>query len=152
MSMLSQEANGIGVNVFRLNFSHVTDPEPQLGDVIRDIRKNSRELGLPIAILGDMGGPKIRCNGFKNEANAIDLKKGDKVKITYSEEDGTDGVITTSVEPVCRQLEPGHRLLLDDGQLNIKILEKTGKYDLLGEVQNSWKLKSRKGINVPGTF
>ncbi|KAI9022696.1 Pyruvate/Phosphoenolpyruvate kinase-like domain-containing protein [Hyaloraphidium curvatum] len=138
-----------GVNVFRLNFSHSKEPEKDLAPAILDVRKYSRELGLPVALLGDMCGPKVRCNGFKTPSNSIDLKRGQKIKLKYSEEDGDDTVITTSIEPVARQLEVGHRVLLDDGQVSLKVLSREGTHEITCEVLNDWTLKSRKGINVP---
>ncbi|KAI8849444.1 Pyruvate/Phosphoenolpyruvate kinase-like domain-containing protein [Chytridium lagenaria] len=86
-----------GVNVFRLNFSHVSDPETQT-PIITKIRDESRELGLPVAILGDLGGPKIRCNVFKD--GSIDLAKGQTVVFKHSDEPGSDGVINTTIPQI----------------------------------------------------
>lgn len=120
-----------------------------LAPAIRDIRRFSRELKTPVAILGDMCGPKVRGNGFNTPSGTIELVQGKKVKLIYSTEDGNDDTITTAVEPIVRQLDVGHRVLLDDGQVVLKVVSRESKYGITCEVQNNWTLKSRKGINVP---
>ncbi|KAJ1568875.1 hypothetical protein HK096_004987 [Nowakowskiella sp. JEL0078] len=71
-----------GMNCFRLNFSHINDPELQT-PIIREIRKQSQELNIPVSILGDLCGPKIRCNDF-GELPYIELVRGSKVTLRHS--------------------------------------------------------------------
>lgn len=96
-----------------------------------------------------MCGPKVRGNGFKTESGTINLVAGQKIKLVYSTEDGDENTITTAIEPVVRQLELGHRVLLDDGQVTLTVLSRESKYEVTCQIMNSWVLKSRKGINVP---
>ena len=110
-----------GVNCFRLNFSHIKDPQSQL-EIIKEIRKVSKDLSIPVAILGDLGGPKVRCNAFKPPF--ITLARGSLVNlVTAPESDadilGEDGLIFTPVQVLCRQLGVGHRVLLDDGYIQL---------------------------------
>lgn len=107
-----------GVNVFRLNFSHIADPETQDG-VIDTIRSVSADLKIPVAILGDLCGPKIRCNAFEGTPS-IFLKTGDTVRLIYSEENGKEGLITTTIKAIVHEIKLGHRILLDDGNLALK--------------------------------
>ncbi|KAJ3044651.1 hypothetical protein HDV00_001579 [Rhizophlyctis rosea] len=136
-----------GVNMFRLNFSHIKDPETQT-PIIEEIRKHSKELGIPVAILGDLGGPKIRCNTFQPE-ETITLDPSKPVRLRVSDEPGTDGVITTSIRTVVKQLDEGHRVLLDDGNLVLLVKSRISDEELELDVIAGGVLKSRKGINVP---
>ncbi|KAJ3294292.1 hypothetical protein HK104_003707 [Borealophlyctis nickersoniae] len=133
--------------MFRLNFSHITDPETQT-PVINTIRKESADLGLPVAILGDLGGPKVRCGTFSPNPT-ITLKTGTSVRLRISSEPGTDGLITTEVATIVKQLEPGHRVLLDDGNLCLRVTNRISQEELELQVITGGILKSHKGINVP---
>ncbi|KAJ3105201.1 hypothetical protein HDU97_008355 [Phlyctochytrium planicorne] len=135
-----------GINVFRLNFSHVSDPETQ-SPIVDTIRAESRDLGLPVAILGDLGGPKIRCNTFKN--GSIPLTKGQIVRVIHSDGQGTDGEIHTSIPQIVRVIEVGHRILLDDGSIALRVKERVSLDEIKCEVLVGGELKSKKGINVP---
>ncbi|TPX66488.1 pyruvate kinase [Spizellomyces sp. 'palustris'] len=136
-----------GINMFRLNFSHIENPETQT-PVIEEIRKHSDDLNIPVAILGDLCGPKIRCNDFK-PGPTIQLTPGRPVRLIVSSGPGTDGVITTKIPEVVRQLENGHRILLDDGNLTLRVSRRISDTELECEVLVGGELKSHKGINVP---
>ncbi|KXS14926.1 pyruvate kinase [Gonapodya prolifera JEL478] len=146
-----------GVNVFRLNFSHITDPNTQILPALLDIRKYSRELRTSVAILADMSGPKIRCNDFDTPTHSIKVAKGQKLRLLNSPNPGTDASadgktlasFTTSITQVVHQLEAGHRIMLDDGQLLLRVVSRVSQDELICEALNQWELKSRKGINVP---
>jgi pyruvate kinase len=154
-----------GVNVFRLNFSHIKNPSTQQ-EIILEIRNISKELSIPVAILGDLGsltltlgGPKVRCNAFKTPF--ITLTTGSVVNlVTCPVSDpeilGEDGMIFTPVQSLCKQLQVGHRVLLDDGYIQLKVTEKkefaVGSNKCEGcvcEVVQGGDLKPKKGINVP---
>ncbi|KAJ3176725.1 hypothetical protein HDU87_004864 [Geranomyces variabilis] len=136
-----------GINVFRLNFSHVQNPEDQT-PVIKEIRKQSKALRTPVAILADLGGPKVRCNDFK-PGPSITLKTGATVALRASEESGSPGVITTTITRIVEQLSPGHRVLLDDGNIALRVKSRVSDTELTCEVLVGGELKSHKGINVP---
>ncbi|KAJ3417602.1 hypothetical protein HDV05_000059 [Chytridiales sp. JEL 0842] len=136
-----------GINVFRLNFSHISDPETQT-PLIELIRKESAELGLPVAILGDLCGPKIRCNGFK-DAPSITLQAGGTVRLVHSAELGDPDTITTPIPQIVGVLSVGHRVLLDDGAIALVVKERISADELICTVKCGGVLKPKKGINVP---
>jgi len=136
-----------GVNVFRLNFSHVTDYSTQV-PIIREIRKVSKELKICVAILGDLCGPKIRNNGFKGR-ESIPLEKGQHLYLKASSELGDENTICMNTPQIIKQLQPEHRVLLDDGNISLRVLQRVAEDTLEVEVLTGTELKARKGINVP---
>ncbi|TPX33192.1 pyruvate kinase [Synchytrium microbalum] len=136
-----------GLNVVRLNFSHISDPESQT-PIIHQIRSIAAELHLAIAILGDLGGPKIRCNAFKG-APSIQVVTGTNVLLRSTLELGEPGIITTDIHQIVRNLQPGHRVLLDDGNIAMKMVSRTNDDEIVCHVTAGGELKPRKGINVP---
>lgn len=134
-----------GVDVFRLNFSH-GDHADKL-TIIEAIRTLSKHKKKAVAILGDLQGPKIRAGMMKD--GAMELKNGTKVTITSRDVIGEKGVIPTVYEELPDDVEPGNRILLDDGLLELKVLETKGT-EVKCEVINGGILKDRKGINLPG--
>ncbi|KAI9330363.1 pyruvate kinase [Zopfochytrium polystomum] len=137
-----------GCNVFRLNFSHISDPESQTS-VIESIRREAAAVGLPVAILGDLCGPKIRCNVFSNGLPGISLVTGETVRIVCSSEPGSPGIIATPIPQIVGALELGHRVLLDDGSIVLKVKERVSADELVCEILVGGFLKPKKGINVP---
>ncbi|KAI9204635.1 pyruvate kinase [Polychytrium aggregatum] len=136
-----------GINVFRLNFSHITDPTLQ-SPIIQEIRRQSADLGIAVAILGDLCGPKIRCNAFKDKPS-INLTTGETVILRYSEDVGDTGIITTKIQQIVRDLQIGHRVLLDDGFIQLKVEKRISVTELECRIVVGGVLKPRKGINVP---
>ncbi len=134
-----------GVNVFRLNFSH--------GDAaakaarIRDIRDISKQHKRPVAILGDLQGPKIRTGLMRGGSQL--LTAGQEVQITTEEVEGGDGVIPTIYKALPQDVIPGDQILLDDGQLELSVLRIEGER-VFCRVVTGGVLKDRKGINLPG--
>ncbi|MFI5183845.1 MAG: pyruvate kinase, partial [Vicinamibacteria bacterium] len=104
-----------GVDVVRLNFSHGAH-EAHL-DVMKAVRDITSSLGRPVALLQDLSGPKIRTGNVKG-GGVIDLKTGAKLVITTDEGvEGTAERISTTYEPLPRDVSPGDKILLDDGNL-----------------------------------
>ncbi|KAJ3016399.1 UNVERIFIED_CONTAM: hypothetical protein HDU68_012232 [Siphonaria sp. JEL0065] len=136
-----------GVNVFRLNFSHVTDPETQI-PIINTIRKESASLRLPVAILGDLCGPKIRCNTFAPNPS-IHLVPGQSIRLVHSSEPGNDTTITTSISQIVNSIGIGHRVLLNDGSLKLIVTERVSQDEVICKIVIGGELKAKKGINVP---
>ncbi|KAI9004029.1 Pyruvate/Phosphoenolpyruvate kinase-like domain-containing protein [Gaertneriomyces semiglobifer] len=144
---LIKELIEAGINIFRLNFSHIGDPETQT-PIVNEIRKWSEKLDKPVAILGDLGGPKIRCNDFKPNPT-IPLTVGKPVRLVGSDDSGTDGVITTKIRSIVKELDVGQRVLLDDGSLVLRVSKRISPEELECEVVVGGVLKAHKGINVP---
>lgn len=138
-----------GVDVCRLNFSHGTHDSHL--EVLNRIRKIEQDLGRPVAVLQDLCGPKIRVTQLPG--GAIDLEEGQKVKVVAGLAESDDAsVIGASLENLTTHAYPGHRLLFDDGLIELRVLEVLQEQKTLAcEVVYGGKLKKRKGINLPDT-
>ena len=134
-----------GVNVFRMNFSHGTHEEHRQRIIYA--REAARNLGVDIAILQDLQGPKIRVGEVEN--GAVLLHKGSQLVLTNEEmtEPGSDRVYV-SYPTLPEDVELGGRILLDDGLLELKVLDTT-QHDVITEVVVAGPLRSRKGVNLP---
>ncbi|MBM4303173.1 MAG: pyruvate kinase [Deltaproteobacteria bacterium] len=139
-----------GVDVVRLNFSHGNHNE--FSRIISDIREIEKVVGRPIGIMADIQGPKLRIGRLEN--GEIELKVGSQVIITSENITGSIdpktgiALVPTSYKEFNRDVLPGHMILLDDGLMTLKALEKTPK-GLLCSVINGGILKQNKGINSP---
>ncbi|GAB4490533.1 MAG: pyruvate kinase [Anaerolineales bacterium] len=136
-----------GMNVARLNFSHGTHEEHIAR--IRCLRETAAELGVPVGILQDLQGPKIRV-GVLNPP--LDLEPGERVTLfaegSNPPENGTKYIPVAFVE-LFDSVAAGDRVLLDDGRLAVQVIE-TQKQFLIAEVRVGGRLSSNKGINLPG--
>lgn len=138
-----------GVDVCRLNFSHGT--HAQHTQVLERIRAIELELGRPIAVLQDLCGPKIRIT--KLPGGKVRLTEGSTVTIVpgLTESDAPD-VLGASLANLADHAAVGHRVLLDDGLLELEV---TGVADdrsrLTCKVIFGGELKERKGMNLPDT-
>lgn len=135
-----------GVNVFRVNFSHGSHKEHlQRMNIIRQLNS---ELDFPVGILMDLQGPKIRIGEING--GEIKLEVGQKITITTDPIMGTDGIVSTTYELLPTDVKKGDIILIDDGNIEIRVLDKNAK-NVFGQVLHGGKLKSRKGINLPDT-
>ncbi|MFC4767782.1 pyruvate kinase [Effusibacillus consociatus] len=134
-----------GMNVARLNFSHGTYEEHAAR--IRNIRAASKAAGKTVAILLDIKGPKIRTGLIENDQ--VELKEGSSITLTTEEVLGTAERVSISYKGLPEDVEPGSRLLIDDGLIGL-VVEKVEGTDILCRVTNGGLLKNRKGINAPG--
>jgi pyruvate kinase len=135
-----------GVNVIRINFSH-GNPEEHV-EVMRRIRQISAQLKMSVAILADLCGPKVRVGSFKGDA--VMLKDGSSVWITTGAVLGTETLIPSQYRGLVREARVGDPVLLDDGNLELKVLKKVGDR-LQAKVIQGGLLKSNKGMNLPST-
>lgn len=130
-----------GVNVIRINTAHATP------DGIRKIINNVRKVSPYLAILIDTKGPEIRTTAVDEH---IYFKTGDILKICANpNEYTTRECINVSYPGFIRDLHIGNEVLFDDGELSMKIIDKTDDA-LIAIVQNDGRLGSRKSVNVPG--
>jgi pyruvate kinase len=140
----------VGVDVARLNFSHGRLEDH--AEVVDHIRAASRRLVRGIAILQDLQGPKIRTGKLKAGKVGVLLEIGREIVITTEiEEDflGDEKLISTSYKHLAEDVRPGDRLLIDDGLLELRVLESDGVRARC-EVVEGGVLKEHKGINLPG--
>lgn len=143
--MISKLIN-LGVNVFRLNFSHGTHDSHQQAFV--RIREAAAAAGQHVAILADLCGPKIRAGKF--EGGFIDVVTGSEVTITCRGGVlGKPGLIPSEYEELAKDVKAGDRVLLDDGNLEFRVLSSDG-IEVKCQVVHGGKLKDKKGINLPG--
>jgi len=133
-----------GMNVARLNFSH-GDYEFHRGLVNR-VRAASAKLGKPVAIMQDLQGPKIRCRTM--EDGCVMLEEGQRTVITTEDIVGTAERFGTGYELLPRDVTPGDLILLDDGNLTLRVEGKTDT-DVECTVIDGGPLKDKKGINLP---
>ena len=133
-----------GMNVARLNFSHGTQEEQ--GAKIKLIRELAAEKGLPVAILQDLAGPKIRTGAFA--CGGVDLKPGDKFTLTAREVEGNQEEVGVKDRQLPEDVRAGDTLLLADGALEFKVEEVSGP-DIVCRVVLGGRLSSHKGINLP---
>lgn len=134
-----------GVDVFRLNFSH--GDHANKTEIIKNIRDLSRKHRRAVAIIGDLQGPKIRTGIMQD--GALELVDDSEVTLTTREVVGEKSLIPTSYENLPSDVEPGNRILLDDGLMELKVLRTSGS-EVHCRVINGGILKDRKGINLPG--
>ena len=137
-----------GMNVARLNFSHGTQEDH--GKKIDLIREISDEMGVPLTILQDLQGPKLRIG--KLPQGIITLKAGDEVTLSSSEDFITDEnviFIPFEVPDLHKAVKPGNHILLDDGQIEMEVQSITGER-IEAVVTLGGDLKSNKGVNLPG--
>jgi len=135
-----------GMDIARLNFSHGTHDDHK--KLIGIIRKVSSEVGLPIAILQDLQGPKIRVKKFEN--GYIDFPTGKEFTLTTRDVIGNDDIVSVSLKSLHEDVKPGDPILLDDGNLRIIVKEINGQ-DVRCVVEFGGVLKDHKGINIPGS-
>ncbi len=135
-----------GVDIFRLNFSHGTHESH--GRAIARIRAAADRSGTCIAILGDLGGPKIRTGALRGD-KSIHLAPGDELRIAVGDFEGEAGRVSTTFEPLPTAVRRGDVLLLDDGRIQLRV-EDTSSTEVVTRVIDGGELGSHKGINAPG--
>ena len=109
-----------GVDVLRLNFSH--GEHAQHLEVMQSAREIAAKRGRPIALLQDLSGPKIRTGKVKG-GTPVELRDGARLRITTDETvEGTADLISTTYDPLPQDVAAGDTILLDDGNLELKVL------------------------------
>jgi pyruvate kinase len=140
-----KEMIGAGMNVARLNFSHGSYEDH--ARVVSLLRQISQELDNPITLLQDLQGPKIRVGNLPN--GSITINDGDYLTLVPMDEyRGEPNTVSIDYPYLAEEAQLGEQILLDDGLLELKIVEINGK-DLKCQVLEGGILKSRKGVNLP---
>jgi pyruvate kinase len=135
-----------GVNVFRLNFSHGTHETHAVS--FQRVRDAARQVGQHVAIMQDLSGPKIRTGTLAGGV-AIPLTPGDELRIAEGDAPGGPGLVYTTFVELIRSAEPGARLLLDDGRVELRVITRAPG-ELRTVVVHGSQLGEHKGINAPG--
>jgi len=136
-----------GVNVCRLNFSHGRPSDHQ--KTIDTIREINEQYKVNVGILADLQGPKIRIGLVKD--GGIHLVNGTQIHITTQECIGDDNRIYITYETFPQDVRPNEIILLDDGKIQMRVIETNRKDSVLCEVVHGGILTSRKGVNLPNT-
>ena len=134
-----------GMNVARLNFSHGSHQEHLVR--IRMLQKVREELGVPLAIMLDTKGPEYRIGCFEN--GKIELKEGDLFTLTTRDVPGNQEMVSVNYKDLCAQLQPGDRVLINNGLLVLEVLE-TDPEKTRCRVLTGGVLSDRKSMSFPG--
>jgi pyruvate kinase len=134
-----------GADIFRLNFSHGTH-ESHAASYAR-IRKASDRAGRDVAIMQDLGGPKIRT-GLLEGGKPLSLKAGEQFHIATGDFTGSDHRVSTPFDGLAKSVRPGDQLLLADGTIELRV-ESTDGAEITTVVVEGGDLGEHKGINAP---
>ncbi|HSJ24603.1 MAG TPA: pyruvate kinase [Longimicrobiales bacterium] len=133
----------LGVDVVRINFAHGNHETH--AQVIEWVRDASRVVGKPMAILADLAGPKIRIGSLPSS-----IELSDKHDVVLAPEAVASAAeIPTTYAPLARDVSPGDRVLLDDGLLELRVMEVRDPL-VVCKVIRGGLLKQNKGMNLPG--
>ena len=134
-----------GMNMARLNLSHGGYVEHQKR--LDQVRAAADNAGVPIAILVDLQGPKIRLGRFKDGPH--DLERGDVFTITTDDIEGSKDRVGTTYKGLTGDCKPGDRILIDDGKVTVEVSRIVGN-DVITRVIEPGTVSNNKGINLPG--
>lgn len=136
-----------GVDVFRINFSHADYTD--VSERIRIIRELNDEYGFTTAILADLQGPKLRVGVMKED---VVVNEGELVTFqTSNDVPGTPDNIYMTYKTFPMDVNPGEKILLDDGKLMFEAVSTDRKEKVVCRVIQGGPLKSKKGVNLPNT-
>ncbi|HKT16398.1 MAG TPA: pyruvate kinase [Stellaceae bacterium] len=133
-----------GVDVFRLNFSHGKQEDHRV--VCEAIRALEKSIGRPIGVMADLQGPKLRVGTFAEKK--VKLVAGKTFRLDLDAAPGNAERASLPHPEVFAALEPGTDLLLDDGNIRLKV-EECGENFAVTQIVNGGDLSDRKGVNVP---
>ena len=139
---------GAGLDVARVNFSHGTHADHKA--TLFALRAACTARGRPVAVLGDLQGPKIRTGPLKAGRAGVMLVPGAGLTITTEGEvQGDEALVSTTYPYLAQDVKPGERILIDDGLLELRVLATDG-VRVRTEVVEGGMLGQHKGINLPG--
>jgi pyruvate kinase len=135
-----------GADVFRINMSHAS--HDGMRERVALIRSLEEEFGRPIGILVDLQGPKLRVGTFRDGAES--LRKGDSFTLDSDPALGGPTRVFLPHPEILASVEPGHRVLIDDGKVLLRVAEVSpGRADCVVEVAG--KISNKKGVSLPDT-
>jgi len=136
-----------GMNCARFNFSHGTH-QSHLATLTK-LRRARDEMGAPVATMLDTKGPEIRIKTFETEGGRITLTAGQEFILTTEDVPGDAHRVSVTYSNLHQELQPGNRVLVDDGLVELLVKEIRGQ-DVVCEVENGDALSGNKSINIPG--
>jgi pyruvate kinase len=132
-----------GASVFRLNFSHGEPDEHER--MVALVRDAERETGVPLAVLVDLPGPKVRLGGVAPDP--CHIKAGQRFDLRPDGGPDARGTSTTYAE-LAADLQPGDRVLLADGAVELTVTGVEGAVVQTRCVAGG-SVRSGQGVNVP---
>ncbi|MCF3638429.1 pyruvate kinase [Rhizobium sp. TRM95111] len=142
-----QKLHEAGADLFRINMSHAS--HDVMRTLISRIRGVETRCGRPIGILADLQGPKLRVGKFA--AGAVELKPGQTFTLDDRDEPGDETRVFLPHPEILEAVQPGHRLLIDDGKLHLHADKCDGK-SIICTVVSGTKISDRKGVSLPDTL
>ena len=139
---------GAGVDVVRLNFSHGSHEDH--ANVVRAVRETAARMGIYVAVLQDLQGPRIRTGPLAGDV-PLELKHGSELVIVHQPILSEAGRISSTNPDIYRFLSVGNRVLLDDGRIEARVLGIEGR-DIRCRVIKGGILGAYQGINLPGVY
>jgi pyruvate kinase len=136
-----------GVDTCRINFSHGSYEDHT--KAIELVDQVNKELGTSVSVLGDLQGPKLRIGQMPEEG--VFYEKGDVVTITTKEQVGDKNTLYVNYEQLPTEIQVDEWVLLDDGKVSFKVIEKIDETQFKVKVTTGGKLTSNKGFNLPST-
>ena len=136
-----------GVDVFRVNFSHISD-EKTIKKIISNLNILNKKYNHNVALLGDLQGPKLRIGKV---LEGTTLVSGKKIIVTSKEIISNDKILSVSYKDLYKDLKPKQRILIDDGNIVLEVIKKNKNKTLECVVIYGGNLKSNKGFNLPNT-
>lgn len=135
-----------GLRVARMNMSHGEYSEHEAR--IKNVRQASKNVKIPVAILADLQGPKIRTGKLEN-GEPLELVNGETIRFVLSEELGNATCITSPADALVGELVEGTTLLINDGALRLRIDKEVSETECVCTILQGGPLSERKGINLP---
>src|SRR2546421_1868792 len=135
-----------GMDVARLNFSHGDEATHRAA--VDAVRQVARETGRYVALLQDLQGPKIRTGSLSEPL--VRLARGREVTLTSRNVRGDEKTIPVSHQEIIAAAQPGDRVLLADGQIELKVREPHRNGQVQCSVIRGGLLGERKGVAIPG--
>lgn len=135
-----------GADVFRINMSH-TD-HASMRTLVERIREVEKRVGRPIGILADLQGPKLRVGTFAQKS--VRLKVGQQFILDDNAAPGDETRVHLPHPEILKAVEPGHRLLIDDGRLQLEAVKTDGRA-IVCKVVAGTVISDRKGVSLPDT-
>lgn len=136
-----------GIDACRLNFSHGTH-EDHL-KTINNVLSLNKELDTHVALIADLQGPKIRIGNVQD--NNIELKSGSHIQLVNYECTGTASRVFINYKNLPQDAKKGDIILMDDGKIQLKVIENNDKETVTAKVLHGGNLSSKKGVNLPDT-
>lgn len=134
-----------GMNVARLNFSHGSHDEHAVR--VKNIRRISEKLGLPVAIMLDTKGPEFRIKTFKN--GKITLKEGDEFTFTVGDVIGDETKVAVNFDSLAKDVKKGDHILVCNGLMDFEVKSIKGS-DVICTTLTDGVLSDKKSMNFPG--